>query len=280
MSAPWEESETADGSWTLWNAALGEGCHSSAGAWQQATERYARACRLGERARRESWTRAPLLDIGTGLGLNLAAALEALEGSGTALEALSLELDPAVIERGLALYESLRQGPWERWHAPVRRALHQALEYPGERISLTGPGVAPGGTLELVLGDARSTLPASSRANFEAVFLDPFSPARAGELWEEPFLAVVAARMSAGAWLSTYSASFRVRLALARAGLCVGRGPRVGQKGEGTLARRCADVPALPARLVRRLEARKGRARGAAGPFLGNRLREAEPPVD
>ena len=68
----WIETPTADGSWTLVHAGLGEGCHSLAGAWQQATQRYAAPCRIAERARAAGVVR--LLDIGTGLGLNLAAA--------------------------------------------------------------------------------------------------------------------------------------------------------------------------------------------------------------
>ena len=262
MSATWRETPTADGSWTLYHAGVGEACHSSSGAWQQALERYARACRLGERARSGELRACRLLDIGTGLGLNLAAALAELEGSGGPLDALTLELDPAAIELGLALYEraELARGPWEPWHAPVRRALRAALARPGERVEL-----GRGGALELRLGDARATLLAGAVRTFDAVFLDPFSPARAGELWEEAFLVEVARRMGKAAWLSTYSASFRVRLALVRAGLHVGRGPRVGRKGEGTLASPELVPPALSPRLVRRLERRAPHPPRAAG---------------
>ena len=155
-----------------------------------------------------------------------------------------------MIERGLALYEraELMRGPWEPWHARVRSALRAALARPGRGVDL-----GRGGVLELRLGDARSTLLGGARAAFDAVFLDPFSPARACELWEESFLAEVARRMEREGWLSTYSAAVRVRLALARAGLRVGRGPRVGAKGEGTLASPGGTPPALAPRLARRL---------------------------
>jgi len=250
---PWEERATADGSWTLWNSRLGEGCHSEAGAWQQARERYALGCRL------DAFPHAPrpfrLLDVGTGLGLNLAAALWALEPTGAALEACSLELDPAVITRGLALYAraELVCGPWERWHRPVRAALAAALEAPGTRVPLAGAG-----GLELRLGDARATLGELTGAgDCDAVFLDPFSPRKEGALWSEDFLRRVAARLAPEGWLATYSASFAVRLALVRAGLRVGRGPRVGAKSEGTLASPGLDPPAFAPRLARRLERRK-----------------------
>jgi chorismate dehydratase len=266
VSATWLERPTADGSWTLWNANLEEGCHSLSGAWQQARERYALACRLATRAdgaERSAWR---LLDVGTGLGLNLAAALEALEPRRASLHVLTLERDPEVILRGLALYErtELSGGPWQRWHAPVRRALRAALESPARPVAL-----GEGGTLELRLGDARATLSAglhelATDAGFDAVFLDPFSPRRSGALWEPTFLAEIARRMAKDGWLSTYSAAFRVRLALARAGLRVGRGPRVGAKGEGTLASPGCEPPAFPPRLARRL----ARRACAGGPFL------------
>lgn len=265
----WLPRATEDGSWTLWNSALEEGCHSRSGAWQQACERYAAGCRLLEWPLAQGAVR--LLDVGTGLGLNLAAALAALEPRGVALHALTLEVDPEVIARALELYARLAAdaGPWERWHAPVRSALRAALERPGECVPL---GAA--GTLVLRLGDARATLRADD-GPFDAIFLDPFSPRRAGELWEEPFLAALARRMAPEAWLSTYSASFRVRLALARAGLRVGRGPRVGAKGEGTLASPQGTPPELPGRLARKL-ARRVASAGPASVFLPDRLRDRE----
>jgi tRNA U34 5-methylaminomethyl-2-thiouridine-forming methyltransferase MnmC len=254
----WIETPTADGSWTLVHAELGEGCHSLAGAWQQATQRYAAPCRIAERARVAG--RVRLLDIGTGLGLNLAAARAA---AGEAeLEVVTHERDPEVLAAGRALYQrpELAGGPWSAPHRLVRASLCAALDAPGRAVPFGR------GTLELCLGDARATLPADRR--FDAIFLDPFSPARAGELWEPDFLARVAAALAPEGWLSTYSASFRVRLALAAGGLEVGLGPRVGAKGEGTLARRDGSVPPLAPRVSARLARRLATLR--ASPAGGN----------
>jgi len=286
MSTDWVPRPTDDGSWTLEAVELGEACHSLAGAWQQARERYARGCRLGERGREHALReRLALLDVGTGLGLNLAAALAELDGTRTALHALTLERSPEVIAAGCDLYDrpELRAGPWEPWHAPVRAALRRALAAPGTPVDLGGRG-----TLTLRLGDARLTLEAADAGPFDAVFLDPFSPRRAPELWEEPFLAAIARRMAPGSWLATYSAAFRVRLGLARAGLRVGQGPRVGAKGEGTLAGPDVSPPELPSRLRRRLARRC--AQGAPAPslphaglqpaFLGFRLRDPARGID
>jgi chorismate dehydratase len=247
----WLPERTADGSWTLFDVARGEACHSLDGAWTQALERYARPCRLRERAiaSRASSRELTLLDVGTGLGLNLAAALSELDGTNVALRALSLEIDRDVLRASLALANEDER--IARWWRIVRAAFARALASSEARVELELEGR---GRVCFAFGDARETLPDWDRdARFDAVFLDPFSPRVAPELWEDSFLAEIARRLAAQALLSTYSSSFRVRLGLARAGLQVGRGPRVGRKASGTLASRELKLPPLEARTAARL---------------------------
>ncbi len=269
--AAWRPLQTADRSWTLLHPVHGEACHSRAGAWQESLERYALACGL---ACAVPGSTLRLLDVGTGLGLNLAAALHVLAPRGVGLEAVGLERDPEVLRAALELgaRPGVDAGPWGAPHACARAALGLALADParaaGEGVPW-GPGDRGGhrghpghrgtggrapGRLRLLLGDARTTLAALDPAErFDAVFLDPFSPAREPELWGADFLGELARRMAPGSLLSTYSAAWRVRLALARAGLRVGRGQRVGAKAEGTLASPDRALEPLPARLQRRL---------------------------
>jgi len=273
----WEPERTEDGSWTLRHPEHGEACHSHSGAWLEARERYAHPCRLS------GWTREHdrplrLLDVGTGLGLNLAAALEAVEGAGGTLAAVTLERDRSVLAATLALSEDAEHaGPEEQWHRPVRLALAHALD----QVAVDGDApIAMGtrSTLLVVLGDARETLTSlPAEVRFDAVFLDPFSPSREPDLWQEPFLAAIAHRMESGARLSTYCARYSVRLGLARAGLRVGLGPRVGKKAEGTLASHAANLPQLAPRVERRL---RRDLSGLAGPILGQPLRERPPGID
>lgn len=283
--ADWIPQRTDDGSLTLAHPEHGQACHSSVGAWLESRERYARACRVRERAL-ELVARGErafaLLDVGTGLGYNLAAALDALDGTGCALHATSLELERDVIERTLALAQSgeLNTGaPDElrRFHAPVARALRAALDAldrssmnaritAGELTDAAQPLPASTvpldelGTLTLVLGDGSRTLPRLPLAPFDAVFLDPFSPRVDPVLWQRPFLAEIARRMGEQAILSTYSASLSVRASLAAAGLHVAPGARLGAKAQGTLAsRRTLDgVEPFDARTARRIARRAG----------------------
>ncbi len=262
----WRAVRTGDGSATLAHPLHGALCHSDAGAWQQARERYAGGCRLAARARAGAALR--LLDVGTGLGWNLAAALAALEPAGGALEAWSLERDPGVLRAALGLAgEACGPAAAERWHAPVRDALARALDA-AERGASADRAATPlpgGSRLVLLLGDARETLPRlPADLRFDAVFLDPFAPAVEPELWQPAFLRALAERMAEGAWLATYAAGLAVRAGLAAAGLCVGAGPRVGRKREGTLAGRGVEPPPLTPRTARRVARRAQALRSAA----------------
>ena len=267
----WRPERTADGSWTLRHPGHGEACHSRDGAWLEARERYVVPCRLGQRARRGGRARLRLLDVGTGLGVNIAAAAAVVANTDATLEVVTLENDPAVIRAAGILCRTAGPppaggsvAPREALWASVCETLEEALE----DASTARPVKAlPAVTIRLLLGDARETLAAEAPGvGFDAVFLDPFSPARAPELWSPAFLAEIAGRMSPRSWLSTYSSAFAVRRALALAGLRVGRGPRVGAKAEGTLASPDGVPPALSESLRRRLaRAGPGAAEEASG---------------
>jgi tRNA U34 5-methylaminomethyl-2-thiouridine-forming methyltransferase MnmC len=245
----------------------GERFHDVRGAWTQARGRYAAGVALRARgfaAARGGGGVVRLLDVGTGLGWNLAAALAALEGTGARLAAVSLERDLEVLRFAAALPRA-GTGAAERWHRVVRRALADALRAIGASAARDGGRAetaflvdgAEVGRVDLRVGDARATLAALPReAGFDAVFLDPFSPRVEPELWAPEVCAAIAARMAPGARLATYSAATAVRAALAAAGLGVARGGRVGGKAEGTIAGPGLVAPAADADLVRRLARR------------------------
>ena len=192
--------------------------------------------------------------MGTGLGLNLAAALA--ECDGTPLDVLTLESDPEVLRAALDL--PLGPEPAVPHQRVCRASLAAALAEPGCAVPFGA------GSLRLLLGDGQRTLADQPRdLRFDAVFLDPFSPARGRALWERAFLAEVAVRMTDRALLSTYCASLAVRIELVHAGLSVGRGPPVGTKTSGTLACRATSrrsLPPLEPRTERRLASRVARS--------------------
>jgi hypothetical protein len=191
--------------------------------------------------------------------MNLAAlAACAAAAPGTRpVEVTTLECDPSVLDAARCLVaeppvpKPTREAvEAARWLAVVVEALDRARAAEGSPVDLTERV-----RLILVVGDGRETLPERSET-YDAVFLDPFSPAVDGSLWEPEFLRSISLRMRPGSWLATYSAASRVRARLAACGLRVGAGAALGTKAEGTLASPDLEPPPLAARRCRRLARR------------------------
>ncbi|MCY4240903.1 MAG: tRNA (5-methylaminomethyl-2-thiouridine)(34)-methyltransferase MnmD [Rhodobacter sp.] len=88
---------------------------------------------------------------------------------------------------------------------------------------------APGLEAEIVLGDARRTLPLW-HGGADAWFLDGFAPARNPELWGPELMMEVARHTRAGGTVATYSSAGNVRRALQLAGFEVERTQGYGGK--------------------------------------------------
>ena len=96
--------------------------------------------------------------------------------------------------------------------------------------------LADGVTLNVIIGDARQTLPAWSGAA-DAWYLDGFSPDKNPELWEPALLIQVAKHTAIGGTAATYSAAGHVRRSLKAAGFDVKRIPGFGSKWHMAVAR-------------------------------------------
>jgi chorismate dehydratase len=90
--------------------------------------------------------------------------------------------------------------------------------------------------LKILFGDARKTVDMLKDKKFDAIFHDPFSPSKNPELWSVDFFHRLKYIMSDDAKLTTYSSADHIRRAMIEAQLCVGIGPSVGKKREGTIA--------------------------------------------
>ncbi|GMG85062.1 tRNA (5-methylaminomethyl-2-thiouridine)(34)-methyltransferase MnmD [Paralimibaculum aggregatum] len=159
------------------------------------------------------------LGFGTGLGFLAAWALwRERAAPGAELAFTSFEIAPlAATEMARAL------APWPEL-APLAAELLAGWRGGGS-LAL------PGARLEVILGDARETLPRwGGRA--EAWFLDGFAPARNPELWEPALLAEVFAHTAPGGSLATYSAAGHVRRGLQAAGFRMAKRPGYGRKRE------------------------------------------------
>ncbi len=241
---------TADGSPTLYSEEYGELYHHSSGAFLESRDRYVVGCRVIDRLRIAG--QLQILDIGFGLGFNVALAVEEFlqEAPGARLEVVSLEKNPISVDRWQTLSRALSN--------PSIPPLIATLLAEGSAELRTSEGGVV--SLQIVVGRAENSIGGLARG-FGAVFLDPFSPGRNPELWTPQFLTAVRRTVEEGAILATYSAATRVKVALLEAGWRIGAGPAVGGKSTGTLASAGEvdpPLPALPPRELRRLE-RKAR---------------------
>lgn len=119
-------------------------------------------------------------------------------------------------------------------HFPEARAVAAPFlnQWAAGQTRLSLPGIEA----EIVIGDARQTLPAwAGRA--DAWFLDGFSPAKNPELWADDLMATVAAHTAPNGTFATYTAAGAVRRALSAAGFAVERQPGHGRKRHMSVGR-------------------------------------------
>ena len=187
----------ADGSFSLWSAAFGEGFHSADGALSEAQEKFVRPSQL---VRWRPGQELVVVEVAVGTGTNTAALIEACSMQGLSLHWWGLEQDRRPLELALASEAFRRQ-----WSASTLVRL-QVLSQSDR----------------LLWGDGRqgvTRLPAALRGSCDLVWLDAFSPRRCPQLWSLDFLAQLAALLKPDGRLITYSSAAAVRSALVAAGL-------------------------------------------------------------
>jgi hypothetical protein len=207
---------TADGSVTFRNESVDEIYHTKSGAVEEAIEKYAKPCNI-ERLSKKGILR--ILDICFGLGYNSAAAIDlALHANpGCSIEIVGLENDKQILKLTSAV------NPGFKCYSLIQKAATLLTAHEGSV------------KLNIVLGDARVMIN-SIEPGFDAVFLDPFSPKKAPELWTEDFFRDIHEVMKKQAVLATYSCARTVRDNLRSAGFVVKDGPVIGRRSPATLA--------------------------------------------
>ena len=217
---------TQDGSYTYFSHQYQDIYHSRGGALTEALYRYYYSCHIPQKAARG---RLALLDIGFGLGINLAVTLHQLQQLPFRGEffALSLEKDRHL----------LAQLP----HFPYPPQLQGVVPW---ILHLAERGEVSAGPfhLKLILGPAEETIQ-QIEGRFDAIYLDPFSPKKNPELWSLDFFRHLRRLLALDGIVSTYSSAVSVRVNLLAAGFRIGLGPTVAGKRSGTLASIEAPLP-------------------------------------
>ena len=217
--------QTRDGSLTLIHEEYGEPYHSvTAGAVRECVDKFVKPSGILKKAR--ELEEISILDIGFGLGYNVAIALTLLK-----------EVNRNICVRIISLEKELPnkvpplQGQFGNYHG---RLLENPDQLRDESISF-----------ELMLGDARKTIGSIGNFKADVVFHDPFSPYRNPEMWTYDFLRCVKEYMKEeGVWVS-YTSSLSVRSSLYELGFKVGSSEPVGRKRGGTVASLKATIKPL-----------------------------------
>lgn len=235
---------TADGSFTFFSSEFSEYFHSTQGAKEEALVKFVEPCQIAQKAQQPV---VRLLDVCYGLGYNSAAALEVIWATNPNcyVELVALELDATVPKSAIA------HNLLNIWNPPIPQQLENlatSLEVQTDRLHA-----------QLLLGDARVTLPQVQQSNFQAdaIFLDPFSSRRCPQLWTVEFFQHLANCCSPTGRLATYSCAASVRSALITAGFKIGFTLPLRGRQPGTVASFSeADLPPLPLRSQEHLQTR------------------------
>lgn len=161
-------------------------------------------------------------ELGFGTGLNFLATLMAFRKADVI---------------GKLHFTSFEAHPMSR--QDMARALAPFPDLPVDILperDLSQPITGSDFTLEVILGDARETVP-NMPVRADAWFLDGFAPVQNPELWEDDLLHDVAAKTVPRGTFATYTAVGRIRRTLAAAGFIVERAKGFNAKPHMTRGR-------------------------------------------
>ncbi|NYB52445.1 MAG: hypothetical protein HVN35_07810 [Methanobacteriaceae archaeon] len=226
--------ETSDGSYTLQSDDLGdsrETMHTAYGAYSEAKEKFVNPACLGGKKK------VAILDICSGLGINSAAALDYILDSKVNIKVDEIKIDMVEISIETIAASLLIPSPSES-HLIIKKAIetflidNHYLEFSHEDKKI--PEFL---NIQIHCTDAREMVQDIPRGKYDAIFLDPFSPAKSPELYTLEFLSILSSLLKDDGLILTYTAAAPVRYALIACGLEVGEGPAMNRSG-GTIASR------------------------------------------
>ena len=206
---------TEDGSYTLYHPEYRQHFHSVAGARMESWKKYIEPCRIGERLK--TGDDVAILDIGFGMGYNVAALAELAERTAKGrIRAVSLEMDRNTLRNALLLPDFPRKDVLEALSA-------------GNCYQSTYAEIA------IAWGDARQYV-LNTQEKFDFLFLDAFSPDKNPELWTFEFIASLKRLLNPGGCLATYSSAYPFLGALHLNGFHIFESAPFGRKRGGTVA--------------------------------------------
>lgn len=217
---------TDDGSRTLARISDQETYHSCSGALIETRHVYLRNSGIEDRLRQG--LACAVLEVGLGTGMSMLATLDLALSTGAPLDYLALEHD-------WLSSDLLRELQPERWVEDQSLAA-RFLAWRDELPEPATPGsyrwqVDPHHRVTVHVTDAVAWRAETTR-RYDAIYFDPFAPAKHPQLWTVDVFRQMAAALRPEGKLTTYCVSRQVREAMREAGLVVYRiaGPPGGKR--------------------------------------------------
>ncbi|MBH46820.1 MAG: hypothetical protein CME71_01475 [Halobacteriovorax sp.] len=187
---------TKDNSPTLWSEFFDENCHSDHGAYSETIYNYIEGCKILTRPI------SSILEIGYGLGIGLKATLEQYNpDQNHPLHFVSVELDQELVEW------SKKNVQCENFDFSRLELRDQVYQFENESLKV-----------DIIIGDATTTLKQTPLPSFNAIYQDAFSPKKNPALWSVEWFEMLKDLAAQDCILSTYSASVSIRKSLLEAG--------------------------------------------------------------
>jgi len=175
-----------------------------------------------------------ILDICSGLGYNSAAILEEFLKNKDQNSSISIDMAEISIET-LAI-GLLIPSPIES-HNIVKKAIESKLiEEDFGKLAIEDGEIPKNVDIDIFCEDGRKTIKNLKDDSYDAIFLDPYSPAMAPELCTVEFFEELKRVIKDGGIIATYTLAAGVRFAFVEAGFYIGEGPIFGRKSGGTIA--------------------------------------------
>jgi tRNA U34 5-methylaminomethyl-2-thiouridine-forming methyltransferase MnmC len=223
--------KTEDGSYTLKSDEINgnfENMHTNKGAISESLEKFVKPSNLNNK------NNIKVLDICAGFGYNSSTLIDHLGADSNTDIELSLDLIEISIETlagGLLVPVPLPA------HNIVKKAIEEKIiQEKFAKFSLEKASIPPNIQFNIYSKDAREVVQNLDSDYYDAIFLDPFSPLKAPELYTVEFFKELKRIIKTDGVLATYTSAAPVRGAMVESGFYIGEGPVFGRKSGGTIA--------------------------------------------
>lgn len=207
--------QTEDGSWAIYSDYYKENSHSLVGAKSETEYNFIQGCEIGPKMK--SYSSIQVLEVGFGIGNGIATTFNFWKSQNERPQYftfISQEIDPELVTY------SFEHGPYKN-----------DLKFFHKNELWSWTYIEDGHKFELIVlpGDARKTIAEVPSDTIDAIFQDAYSPGKNPDLWTLEWFQDLKQVARKDCVMTTYSASARIRRAMAQAGWSV-----VDKKGFGS----------------------------------------------